>query len=95
MSLPHPHGWLILDKPRGLGSTQAVAAVKRALRKGRTPKECHDAAYRFLHVMAGNLPHFVDLVREMYAGNRVGYDHFSHDWPPAIRDHGRRLAFPE
>ena len=32
-SLPHPHGWLILDKPRGLGSTQAVAAVKRVLRK--------------------------------------------------------------
>jgi tRNA pseudouridine55 synthase len=27
------HGWLILDKPRGLGSTQAVAAVKRNLRQ--------------------------------------------------------------
>jgi len=26
------HGWIILDKPHGLGSTQAVAAVKRALR---------------------------------------------------------------
>lgn len=28
-----PHGWLILDKPRGMGSTQAVAAVKRNLRE--------------------------------------------------------------
>ena len=27
-------GWLILDKPRGLGSTQAVSAVKRVLRQG-------------------------------------------------------------
>jgi tRNA pseudouridine55 synthase len=26
------HGWIILDKPVGLGSTQAVSAVKRALR---------------------------------------------------------------
>lgn len=26
------NGWIILDKPRGLGSTQAVAAVKRNLR---------------------------------------------------------------
>lgn len=26
-------GWLILDKPRGLGSTQAVSAVKRVLRQ--------------------------------------------------------------
>jgi tRNA pseudouridine55 synthase len=31
---PQPHGWLILDKPRGLGSTQAVGAVKRNLREG-------------------------------------------------------------
>ena len=28
------HGWIILDKPLGLGSTQGVAAVKRALRDG-------------------------------------------------------------
>jgi tRNA pseudouridine55 synthase len=32
MTMLPPHGWLILDKPRGLGSTQAVAAVKRNLR---------------------------------------------------------------
>ena len=31
----HPaSGWLILDKPRGMGSTQAVGAVKRVLRQG-------------------------------------------------------------
>lgn len=29
-----PNGWIILDKPRGLGSTQAVGAVKRVLREG-------------------------------------------------------------
>jgi|SRR6478735_3701868 len=28
-----PDGWIILDKPRGLGSTQAVSAVKRNLRQ--------------------------------------------------------------
>lgn len=33
-----PHGWIILDKPPGLGSTQAVAAVKRNLREGAYPK---------------------------------------------------------
>ena len=32
------NGWLILDKPPGLGSTQAVAAVKRNLREGGYPK---------------------------------------------------------
>ncbi len=32
------HGWLILDKPYGLGSTQAVAAVKRCLREAGLPR---------------------------------------------------------
>ncbi len=34
------HGWIILDKPLGLGSTQGVSAVKRALRDaGYGPKK--------------------------------------------------------
>jgi tRNA pseudouridine55 synthase len=32
------HGWIILDKPVGLGSTQAVSAVKRALRDAGEPR---------------------------------------------------------
>ena len=32
------HGWIILDKPVGFGSTQAVSAVKRALREAEYPK---------------------------------------------------------
>jgi tRNA pseudouridine55 synthase len=32
------HGWIILDKPLGLGSTTAVSAVKRILRQADEPK---------------------------------------------------------
>jgi tRNA pseudouridine55 synthase len=32
------HGWIVLDKPEGLGSTQAVSAVKRLLRVAVEPK---------------------------------------------------------
>ena len=32
------HGWIILDKPVGPGSTQMVSAVKRALREAGEPK---------------------------------------------------------
>lgn len=32
------HGWIILDKAVGIGSTQAVGAVKRALREAGVPK---------------------------------------------------------
>ncbi|MPT47079.1 MAG: tRNA pseudouridine(55) synthase TruB [Sphingobium sp.] len=37
MKLPL-NGWIILDKPYGLGSTQAVGAVKRCLREGGEAK---------------------------------------------------------
>src|SRR5258708_8191694 len=33
-----PHGWIILDKPVGLGSTTAVSAVKRILRGAGEPR---------------------------------------------------------
>lgn len=32
------HGWIIVDKPLGLGSTTAVSAVKRILRQAGEPK---------------------------------------------------------
>jgi len=32
------HGWIVLDKPVGLGSTTAVSAVKRILREADEPK---------------------------------------------------------
>lgn len=35
---PGRSGWIILDKPLGLGSTQAVGAVKRALREAGEPR---------------------------------------------------------
>ncbi|TQL17027.1 tRNA pseudouridine synthase B [Zymomonas mobilis] len=40
LSQPSPalHGWLVLDKAEGLGSTQAVSAVKRAIRIAGLPK---------------------------------------------------------
>ncbi|MGH6658277.1 MAG: tRNA pseudouridine(55) synthase TruB, partial [Sphingomicrobium sp.] len=32
------HGWIILDKPLGMGSTTAVSAVKRLLREAGEPR---------------------------------------------------------
>ena len=90
-----PRHWEWLAEQRGGASATLRKLVEEALRHGRTAKDHHDTAFRFLTVMAGNLPQFEDAVREIYAGNKVGYDHFSYDWPPAIREHGRNLAFLE
>ena len=90
-----PRHWEWLAEQRGGASATLRKLVEDALRRGRTTKDHHDTAYRFLQVMAGDLPQFEDAVREIFAGNKVGYDYFSYDWPPAIREHGRKLAFPE
>jgi hypothetical protein len=90
-----PRHWEWLAGQRGGASATLRKLVEEALRKGRGPRECYDAAYRFLSVMAGDLPKFEDAARELYANNRVGYDHFTHGWPTAIRDHGRALAWPD
>ena len=90
-----PRHWEWLGRQRGGASATLRGLVEEALRKGRSARDCHDAAYRFLAAIAGDLPKFEDAVRELYVGNRVGYDHFTYDWPPAIRDHGRELAWPD
>jgi hypothetical protein len=90
-----PRHWEWLGKQRGGASATLRKLVEAELRRGRTERDCQDAAYRFLSVMAGDLPKFEDAVRELYAGNQVGYDHFAHGWPAAVREHGRKLAWPE
>ena len=89
-----PRHWEWLSRQRGGSSATLRKLVEDALRKGRGAADHHDAAFHFLSVMAGDLPKFEDAVREIYAGNRTGYDHFSQGWPAGIRDHGRKLAFP-
>ena len=57
------HGWLIIDKPIGIGSTQIVGAVKRA-RTGEPRPEFRSGHGYFggitvpqrLHVRASKLP---------------------------------------
>lgn len=90
-----PRHWDWLNAQRGGASATLRRLVDEASQKAKSPEQCRDAAYRFLSVMAGDLPKFEDAVRELYAGNRIGYDHFTYGWPPAIRDHGRELGFPE
>jgi hypothetical protein len=89
-----PRHWHCLAGERGVASATLRRLVEEALRKGRSPRDCQDAAYRFLSVMAGDWPHFEDAVRELYKGNPVGYDHFAHEWPAAVRDYARSLAWP-
>lgn len=90
-----PRHWDWLNAQRGGASAALRKLVEEASKRERGADQCRDAAYRFLNAIAGDLPGFEDAVRELYAGNKVGYDHFTYGWPSAIRDHGRHLAWPD
>lgn len=89
-----PRHWQWLARQRGGASATLRRLVEDEMRKGRSARECHDAAYRFLSVMAGDLPGFEDAMRELYKGDRAGYDRCAGQWPAAVREHGRNLAWP-
>ncbi len=70
-------GWIILDKPVGLGSTQAVGAVKRALREGGYAKRKVGHGGTLDPLASGVLPIAIGeatkLVGRMLDGDKV-YD---------------------
>ncbi len=90
-----PRHWDWLRQQRGGASASLRRLVEDAMKQGRSRRDCQDAAYRFLTAMAGDFPNFEDALRELYADNREGYEQWAQDWPPAVRDHGCKLAWPD
>ena len=72
------HGWIILDKPLGMGSTTAVSAVKRILRQADEPKTKVGHGGTLDPLASGVLPIALgeatsNVVRHAYVdGNRGG-----------------------
>jgi hypothetical protein len=89
-----PRHWEWLGKQPGGASVTLRKLVEGAMRQGRSERECRDAAYRFLSVMAGDRPFFEDAIRALYKGDRVRFEAHARFWPAAISDHARALAWP-
>ena len=90
-----PRHWEWLARQPGGASVSLRKLVEAAMRQGRSERECQDAAYRFLSVMAGNQPAYEEAIRALYKGDRVSFDSYAKVWPEAVRDHARSLAWPE
>src|SRR4028119_763405 len=65
------HGWIILDKPVGLGSTQAVGAVKRILREAGEPRTKVGHGGTLDPLASGGLPIAPGPPRAAGAGRRI------------------------
>ena len=88
-----PRQWEWLGAQRGGASAALRRLVDAAMAQPPSPEQGRDAACRFLSAIAGDLPGYEDAVRAVYRADRAGYDHCADHWPPAVRDHGRLLAF--
>lgn len=91
-----PRHWEWLAAQAGGASVTLRALVDNARRAGgppRVPIE-QERAYRFIAVVAGDLPGFEEASRALFANDRQGFVERATAWPADIRAHAVGLAFP-
>lgn len=86
-----PRHWDWLRRQRGGASATLRRLVEEAMR-AEAPGPSPDAAFRFLNVIAGDLPGFETTIRLLYAGNAAGFATAMADWPGDIAAHAKGLA---
>jgi hypothetical protein len=91
-----PRHWEWLNAQPG-GASVALRKLVEAARRANGDKDrgraARDAAYHFMSAMAGNLPHFEEASRALFADDRGRFTALITAWPEDIRDHIARLAF--
>lgn len=94
--LPRHWDWLAAQPG---GASQALRRLIDAARKaddGRTEMRLRlDAAYRFLSVLAGNLPGFEEAARALFANDAKRFETLTAAWPLDLCAHAHKLAWNE
>ena len=83
-----PRHWEWLARQPG-GASAAIRRLIDAARKANEPADqmlhAREAAYRFMHAMAGDLPGFEEATRSLFRGDHVSLNRQMSPWPPDIR----------
>jgi hypothetical protein len=90
-----PRHWEWLNAQPGGASVALRKLVDESRRvNGDRDRErrARDAAYHFMSAMAGNLVHFEEASRALFADDRRRFAAEIADWPADIRDHILKLA---
>lgn len=91
-----PRHWDWLNEQKGGASVTLRRLVDEARHAGgdkHLAKAAHEAAYHFLHAIAGNHHGYEEAMRALFAGDRERFEHLISDWPHDIRVHATSLAF--
>ncbi|HEV7137630.1 MAG TPA: DUF2239 family protein [Steroidobacteraceae bacterium] len=91
-----PRQWEWLATQPGGASAVLRRLVDEARRRGNPQQErlaAQEAAYQFMHAIAGDLPGYEEATRALFADDRPRLEQRIADWPEDIRAHVLRLAF--
>jgi uncharacterized protein len=90
-----PRHWAWLERqPGGLSATlrKLVETASKANRGQERARDAREAAGKFMGAMAGNLPHFEEATRALYAKDQERLLSLIAKWPHDIREHVARLV---
>ena len=90
-----PRHWEWLSSQPGGASTTLRRLVEEA-RKSSSDKDrvrdAQNAAYKFMMAVAGNLPHYENALRALYAGQAATFTELTAAWPKDVHEHVTKLA---
>lgn len=91
--LPRHWDWLA-SQPGGASVTlrKLVEEARKANERTDRVRQSREAAYKFLSVMAGNLPDFEEVTRALFAGDHRRFEKLIRPWPLDIRKHVQKLT---
>ena len=94
--LPRQWEWLA-TQPNGASATlrRLVDEARRNSGPQRKRRAAQEAAYRFMHGIAGDFAGYEEATRALFADDRPGLEQCVADWPEDIRMHVLRLGFGE
>jgi hypothetical protein len=88
-----PGHWDWLDDQPG-GASSALRRLVHEAKKGdaNRNRRSQEAVYRFMTVMAGNLPGFEEALRAFYRKDSDRFDELIKPWPKDVRSHVKKLV---
>jgi len=91
--LPRHWDWLS-TQPGGasVAVRKLVEEARRANEASDRLRSAKDAAYKFMHAMAGSEAGFEEAARALFAEDRLRFDELVQPWPVDVRDHLRKVA---
>ncbi|MEX8515858.1 DUF2239 family protein [Leptothrix ochracea] len=91
--LPRHWDWLAAQ-PGGASVTlrKLVEQAQRAHRQSDQMRQARDAAYRFMHAIAGNESGFEEASRALFADDRARLQACLAPWPADVREHTLNLV---